>query len=478
MRLIHIKLILLGFAIFAIALFLMLIYGEYETMIAWTIMIISLGLPLIISLKTVYLSIRIIFLIIFFTQFITLPFLYLAKDQFAWGHVKAYTFTGVEVSPIMFKIFIFMLSILIVSYVAKIIKYSFRKSYLAEGVRIPIPKPCYRHNNNLSRYDLKSPIYLLLVIIAISPLNLWMFNNGISIVGVEPPQLPYHLSGIMHYLTKYIIPAFLAYIYWKTKQGIIPIGLMLAYSILLGMTSVSRSSLLFVALPVITLAWVNRQRIIFITSSIVIIIFYGVVTLFRRFVVLVGGEGVSFSSDINIETLIQALVESEYSLFFVIEYAVSMFNRIDGFKNMIMAQFYDPSQVLSPVGLLLRMVWRPFAPMDLDAHHIQWQGGVLPEGFVNGGALLSNMIIIGNYNIFWVIAYGILVSVIMIFLESLVNKLSIRYSISYFINRAIIGFMTIIFFIEGGGSNMFVFFVIFLFLILMIPKVKIKNMLC
>ena len=90
-----------------------------------------------------------------------------------------------------------------------------------------------------------------------------MFQNGISIVGVEPPRLPFKLSGILHYFTKYVVPLTLGYLYYRSPRNLPTALLLLGYGLLLGLTSVSRSALVLVLLPVLGLAWIDRRKWIF-----------------------------------------------------------------------------------------------------------------------------------------------------------------------------------------------------------------------
>ncbi len=122
-----------------------------------------------------------------------------------------------------------------------------------------------------------------------------------------------------------------------------------------------------------------------------------------------------------------------------------------------MSQFYDPYAAIGPWGMFLGMIWQGFTEIDLDLHHLQWQGNVLPVGFVNGGGLLSTVVIIGNANLLWILAIALLAACILIILEKSVNRAVVRYGLSDLVALQIIGLISIFFFISGGGGRTFVY---------------------
>lgn len=262
---------------------------------------------------------------------------------------------------------------------------------------------------------------IVLVISVVAPLNLWMFSQGISMVGVEPPRLPYRLSGILHYLTVFVVPLLLGFLYWKTKRSVFLTMILLYYSWVLGLTSISRFALIMVMLPVLAFAWLERRRWLLTFAGLGTVIGFAMVTSARNFVYIVTAGKVEAATGNSILTIIgNILTEPDSSIretAFLLKTLVDIFERIEGFGNLVMSKFYDPNAALGPLGFLLRMIWRPFADIDLDTHHLQWQGNVLPEGLFNGGSLLSNAVILGNASLLWVVASALVAAGILVLLE-------------------------------------------------------------
>ena len=122
------------------------------------------------------------------------------------------------------------------------------------------------------------------------------------------------------------------------------------------------------------------------------------------------------------------------------------------------------------------MIWASLAPIDLDLHHLQWQGNILPEGFVNGGALLSSVLIASNSNLLWIGIMAMLTAVILLQIEKAVRRLANVYEISVASGNFAIILISIIFFISAG-STLFVFIFSALLLTRILPQVRIKKLL-
>lgn len=458
--------------------------GESEALIAWCLALILLLPPLLWALKTRYVALITISLMACATQLITLPFFYLNRDDFAWGHVKPYQFTGLEALPMLLKVFLFLILLNLIFGI-------FYKVVSIGGS----PRIIDNLNHNITSLSttglnfrnklynrVSSGIYtlmLILIVMSLTPLNLWMFSQGISIVGVEPPALPYRLSGILHYFTKYITPLVLVYIYFKTRRGWLPMSLMLGYAWIIGLSSVSRSSLIFIILPVIYFAWIDRRKIILTVATFIAVIGYAAVTNARSFVyTMTDGKIMGEFSNGVFRILSDILYNPELflSIKTVAITLVNIFGRIDGFDNLVMSQYYDSSQVSGPSAIAIGVIWQGLLPINLDAHHIQWQGNTLPVGFVNGGGVLSNIVILGNAGWWWIAFSAILAAMPLVMLEKSVKRLSVKYQLQKLSINSIVGFLSISFFSGAAGSTYFVYPVVLLFLLSLLPRLTSRNL--
>ena len=461
--------------------------GEFDAMLAWWMVIILLLPPLIWALKTRYVALISICSIAFATQFITVPFFYLNRDEFAWGHIKPFGFTAWEASPMLAKVSFFLFTLIV------FFRWFYGFSFMGGAPRNLTAKPSLswapkisgrlpqKLNTSLRTYRKAwlFDLFIILVVTAMVPLNLWMFTQGISLVGVESPNLPYKLSGLLHYLTKYFIPLFLGYLYWKTKRGFFTMLLLLSYAFVLGLTSVSRSALVLVMLPVLTLAWLDRRPLLIFVAALGTLLGFSIVSLSRNFVHIVIDGKTGALTDSGIDTILLRIISDSDSRLREFDYhfrtLIGIFERVDGFSNLVMSQYYNPNEVIGTFGYILRMINRSLAPMEQDLHHMQWQGFVLPEGFVNCGALLSNAVIVGNAGLWWILISAIVAAVTLVICEKSTKRVIKRYKAPELLSSAIICFLSMTYFIETGGSEVFLYPFVMLFIASWLPPLNGSN---
>jgi hypothetical protein len=450
--------------------------GESQTMWAWLSTIVLLLPSLILSLRTTFISLKVVCSIAFISQFITVPVFFFARDEFSWGHIKPFTFTVLEVWQILSVIGISLLIIILFFHTLTHFRlFAIPNSNPERGRGIPKKNIILNNITSPSKHPWLFVLLILLVIITVVPVNNWMFSRGIGLTGVESFRLPYKLSGILHYCTAFIIPLLLGFLYFKTHHTLFPAILLLGYGLILGLSSISRSQLIMVCLPVLMLASLERKKILLIFSSLFVIEAFSIVTLVRDVVYVMVGNRINANTGPILEILAKILDRPEFMDFSLLfNNLVSIFNRIEGFENLVMAHYYDPNAVMSPWGFVVQIIWQPLAPFDIDLHHIQWQGNVLPEGFVNCGSLLSTILIASNDNLLWIIIFGFLIAVILLLLEKSVKRIAYKYNFPNEISAFIIAFLTIIFFTASGSvSFVYPFFAVIFASVL--PRIRFKS---
>jgi hypothetical protein len=455
--------------------------GEIQGMLAWWIAIAFLLPPLLWALKTRYFTLITICSITFFTQFITLPFFFLNKEDFTFSHIKPFGFTALEVAPMFLYVAVFLYALIILFKLlywlypfgrTKKIKENWGQTapFLSNKMsNATLPIRTDKNKRSWAFYAL-----IILIIVIVTPINLWMFSMDIGLTGIEPPTLPYRLAGFLHYATKFIIPFVLGYLYWKTKGGWLLMFLLLSYAWILGLSSISRGALIIVMLPVLVAALLNRQYIMSFVALFGTILGVAFVTLARTFIYIIDGNNKSgASTEFNIISIGFNIISDQDSPFkepdFLLTVFVGIVGRVESFKSLVMANYYDLTEVMSPFGFIQRMVWRGFAPIDTDLHHLQWQGNILPEGFYNGGSLIANVIILGNVSLLWLPACSAVVALLLVILEKTVRVVVQKYNLPHIFAIALITFFTMIFFIETGGSITFVYPLLLLFILSFSP---------
>lgn len=476
--------VLLAFGLFSAV---MALFGEFDTMLAWWLAIALLLLPLLWAFKTPYVALKTICGISFITQSVTLPFFYLYRNDFAFQRVKPFCFTASEAFPMLAKVSLFLFSMLLffkLIYPLSLFGGSPRKTTYTNlqvvGDKNLIPKYSVfdvSHNRKPRQFSL----LIILLIALLTPINLWSFSQGIGLTGVAPPALPYRLSGILFYLTKYITPALINYFYFKTKRGWPLMSLVLAYACLLGLSSVSRGAVLFVMFPVLTLAWLDKRKIMFGVAFIGTIIGIEVATAARSYVYIVTANKSEADTSISIYKVIFNVFTDPGSAFLDLDFLPKLVSgilgRIESFDNLVMAQYYDPNAVIGAWGFILRLIGLRGSDFDINAHMIQWQGNVLPEGFYNGGALLSNAVIVGNAHLGWTVLSAMVTAVFLVLLEKSSDRIARKYALFELLNTPIVFVLTVIFFTSTGAGPVFTFLFVLLFFASWLPPIGRKNQL-
>lgn len=455
--------------------------GEFDAMLAWWVAIILL-LPLLLwAYKTRFVALITISSLAFATQLITLPYFYLTRVEFAWGHVKPFNFTAFEALPMLLKVSVFLF-VLIASF-----KLFYRVSFIGGSSRkiANNSRNTFHHplqTEAIKRKTIKSRqsagLYILMILLTVAalvPLNLWMFSQGISIVGVEPPHLPYRLSGILHYFTKYIAPLALAYLYFRSNRGWLPMFLLLAYAWVLGASSISRSSLMYVMLPVIYFAWLDRRKLMLVVAAYGALMGFVFVSAARNIVYGASAGKSTGNFDTGIFSMLFSIASDSTGNIFdpilIGKMLSEVFGRIDGFGNLVMAQYYDSYQVIGPLGIVKGMIWQGFAPIDLDLHHMQWQGNILIKGFVNGGGLLSSTVILGNAGMWWIALSAVVAAATLVILEKSTKRLVKIYHAPSLFSTAATGFLSMSYFTGAAGSVHYMYPFILLFIASWLPPI-------
>lgn len=462
------------------------IAGEFDTMLAWWLSIVLLLPPLLWALKTPYVSLKTICGISFLTQFVTLPFFYLYSANFAWGHVKPFHFTAWEAFPMLSKVSLFLIALILFFkwlYPISLFGGSSRKLTNSNSQITATKDRLNKYSDFDVRYNRKPWLFTLLIILLIAvltPLNFWSYSKGIGLTGVEPPKLPYRLSGILFYLTKYITPLFLGYLYLKTKRGWPLMMLFLVYAWILGFCSVSKGAVLIVMFPVLALALVDKRKRMLVVASLGTVIGVSFADSARAYVHIVTFGKTGADTSLSIFTLIADMFTDPNNKMWNFDFIPLLVNsilaRIEGFGNLVMAQYYDPDAVNGAWGFILRMIWRGLSTFDVDLHHIQWQGNILPIGFYNGGSLLSTIVIVGNAGLWWVVISALVTTLILVILEKSTKRLFSIYKLPKNISYVIIAFFCVLYFTESGGSQIFVYPLLLIFITsLLLPIFRLKG---
>lgn len=122
------------------------------------------------------------------------------------------------------------------------------------------------------------------VICILTPLNILMYVNGLGISTVEPEELPFKIIGILFYFRGYIAPAILGYLYFKSSRKSSITTLIILYAVLVGVLSLSKSSVILTCLPVIAFAYIDKKLVRLAITILCVMFLYSFIAWSRQFV--------------------------------------------------------------------------------------------------------------------------------------------------------------------------------------------------
>ncbi len=443
-----------------------LLNDEAEAAGAWWIALMLLLPGLMLALRTSLISIKAIALIVFFTQFITVPYFFHTPEAYKYQLFKPFGFMATDIFPIFVPSGIFL--VLLVFFARLLSKFmGLSKPYICVVADTPLLKE--KPGERLGKHNELYVTLIMIVVCLCTPLNLWMFKEGIGLTGVAPKSLPYHLSGVLVYLTKIVIPLYLGYLYLKTKRGLFITSVMVGYAFVLGLSTISRSAMMFIFLPVIYMAWVERKTIKLVSTTMLALMGYTVVSMSRNVVYSYMGGQITGNTTGGIWDVLQKTFSLNDVSFTPLDMLVAVVGRIEGIETLVLASQFDADKVGGAYTVILRVIVRTFCNWDIDDYHLAWIGYVLPQGFVSGGSLLSNVLMASNKNPFMLVIISAVVAFMVLMYEGLIKEVGRRYSVSGIIVSSAICFSSIMYFINAG-SDILNMLTIALFMLLIISK--------
>ena len=439
---------------------------------------VSAGLFVLLTFSPVYLATKLVksFVlrgligIAFVTQMISVPLFVIRRDNYTttgWNAVKDFAFTFAEIFNIYSELAFFLVVVVcIVGLFINIFKFQKIRSRQSSG-------------GSASRRTAttKAGYYLMLLIISlilITPLNMWMFSNGISLVGVEPPQLPFRLSGILHYFTSLVVPVVLAAIYTETSRSYTPAVLLMLYAFVLGATQVSRSALLFVMLPILYCAVVDRKYVLLSISAIFALIAVQLVTLLRNVVYALTMGKVGADSEDGLMMTLDKMVNEGFDGFSIADTFTLIVDRIEGAQQIVLASKFNADAIGGVAAAFKWFNFNPWNVFDANTYHLELIGITLPEGFVSGGGgLLSKALLVTQSQPLFIAAFAINVAAYILVGEWIARSICLKYAVPAY--YYIVGGLYVLFFYIGSGSFVFFGVLSFLVLIALMPKMSVRG---
>jgi len=444
--------------------------GEDETVTAWWLMMICF-LPALIGVhRSSFLSIKIVVWTAFAAQAATMPHFYLVPERYTFQWHRPFGFTGLESFQVFYKLgfFLFVFA-LIAKVLENVINQWSRRSFAfpLDARQLVGQSQCAPGWKQVGRKTSFINIgFICLVMLLVLPLNNWMFEMGVGLTGVKPPELPFRLSGLLTYFAKFFVPVLLAVLYIHTRRkSFFLVSILGVYSVLIGVATASRSAALIVVMAPLIFAWIDRRLMLFFVAFVFAVISFSATTNSRELIFFVDSAFVS-GGDVSlglIGTALNALAAVELSN--VLNSIPSFFGRIAGFREQFLASQVNPDALGGGWAIWIKSIHWSLIDLGHDAMHLEVLGYTVPEGFYMGlssgySYVLATMNVDNSW--FYLILFSLYMTLFVMILEVSIIRGFVRYAINPVLIYPAVFVMTLGFVISIGNPVVNAIWVVFL----------------
>lgn len=423
--------------------------SQYELNIA-LLMLLLIFLPAVFLAKWVSFSALTIFVwTCLLTQAVSIAKFYIYPEFYFFQEHRKYNFGALEGIEIQLRLAVFVI-------LTSLISLFFKNAFNLIKNKNFKPAPTKFHKNVFEANQVdkfpRTEIFIFLIIFIMVPIHFQTFKNGIAITGIQPPALPFKISGVLYYFSKWLIPALLAYL--VIKMGKLSISLMLVfslYSLMLGVATSSRSASLSIVITPLILAILNRSYRSTLYWLIIITVNLHIVTMSREIVFQsTNGNTVAYTALGVVGTLIETVNNIDLSEILLV--IPNIFARISSFEGSVLGTGVDASALGGSLNIFLQTVHWPLVDLSHEAVHLQVLGYVPPYGFYNATAdLFSYVIWATNQNIGWILIFSLYTGALIYLLEKSLNSISIKFT-RWKNHISLLRFFLVVLYVSGPGS--------------------------
>lgn len=222
------------------------------------------------GIKSRNILLLIFFLEMFLAQGINPIFFFLDRDKFSptgFSAIGTYDFSLSRYYSAYSYIFVFCLTMVVVDHV-------FLKRKRKQDLLLPyMRKLTYKlQNNENTRYL----TYMIVFTILMSTLSIWMYSNGIGVLGLKVVRLPFHLTGILVSFRRYIASIVMVYFFFKCKPKSFGYVVLVIYGVIMSVSGCSKSIAAITFFPLIFYYFIEKHY----TKATIAIVLYGFIYSF------------------------------------------------------------------------------------------------------------------------------------------------------------------------------------------------------
>jgi hypothetical protein len=263
----------------------------------------------------------------------------------------------------------------------------------------------------------------LVLIVLFSATNWWMYNQGIGLTGIAPPRLPFRLSGILYYTARFVFPIALTYVLTRFRPSWPELFLVVVYACFAALTSVSRTVLVLLFLPVFVICFAQRRYVVAAFAGVALSIAYPLVALARNFVYVIDA-GISMRNlNVSIPDMIAASA-SLYRFDGLLAGPLALVARVGGAQDVVLAAQF-PADFEGSVQAFIRLYIFDFWGVAREAQRLMYAYAPETIGFATGdGGFFAHMLLVSSGS--WLVLF--LVAAYCGLLLSIANDAGVRFS--------------------------------------------------
>lgn len=422
---------------------------DFEALSIYVVLSIILGFYIYVSVKFNHYVLSLFMLFSFITHAISPPFFFINKDKYnyaGWSAVKDFNFEIETFSEMYFYLMLLLFFVLLFSILFKLI-FSTHGANKALINRLR----CRTYFGNASnaidvtlpnRSILYSVMLMLFIFVCVIPMNIFMFDNGISIMGIQQIRLPYKLTGILFYLRGYVMPAVMFYLYVKSKKNVLLDLTVLLCAVIAGICAQSKGVVLMTGFPVLMFNLQRRNWFRLVAAGSLIVLLVSSMGYYRGIVISLG-ESPGFVEFLKTTPEVLNLLVGDSSERNPFSFVIKLFfnfvdlmsSRLGGVQDIVLGyqcaldntfrstfNFFTGQPVFE-AGNMVQALYGFDLPEDA------WVG--------IGMTLLGYLIMFSRNSIFLLIICSLLVSILITISESILKRYFSQYgllrSVGYFL---------------------------------------------
>lgn len=394
----------------------------------------------------------------------TLFAFYLAPEVYNFNGHRPFGFGVLSAFQVSALLGLFFWLLLVIDFVIGLLRVMPKKRILKRKLSVFVNEP---YNVLLPADSRQKNSILLLLLILTIPVKLWMFSNGVGMVGITPPELPFKLSGLLFYLFNWIIPWFIALLYVRSSRSSGIFLFVIITGIISGICSLSKAVLLFYFISPTILALYDKHWIRFGFSVIACSLGIAAILSARSLLFLVTDGEVLLNLSYQISTLLPILVTELNFSSEIFSVLVGVMDRIDGFQSLFLSSEFNPNAVSGEWQLFLRFLYAPWSEISTDSMHIEYLGYSLPAGFISvPSTITSQMLMTSNANLFFLVPFALVVVSTFRLLDYGIRVFAIKYNLPTSIYFGLLFGASMFYYLSPGTTPVYLGLIIVLLLAL------------